>query len=147
MIPAMSDKSHDSVLGSLPHSRPHRRSEKRAARAQVDATIPQSPEPPAAAKPKSTKAQATKAAAAKATKTAAAKPKAAAPKPKATATKSTPAATATPEQREHACQPPSLPNGTELVSTAVKAAAELAEIGLTLGARALRIALSRLPRP
>ena len=36
---------------------------------------------------------------------------------------------------------------TELVTTVVQAAAELAEIGLTAGARALRIAVSRLPRP
>jgi hypothetical protein len=36
---------------------------------------------------------------------------------------------------------------TELLTTAVQAAAELAEIGLTASARALRIALSRLPRP
>ena len=35
----------------------------------------------------------------------------------------------------------------ELVGTVVKAAAELAEIGLTVGARALRRAVSRLPRP
>ena len=35
----------------------------------------------------------------------------------------------------------------EIVGTAVQAAAELAEIGLKAGAFALRIALSRLPRP
>jgi hypothetical protein len=34
-----------------------------------------------------------------------------------------------------------------LVGTVVKAAAELAEIGMTVGARALRTAVSRLPRP
>ncbi len=39
------------------------------------------------------------------------------------------------------------PSGTEILGTAVHAAAELAEIGLTAGARALRNALSRLPRP
>jgi hypothetical protein len=33
------------------------------------------------------------------------------------------------------------------VGTAVQAAAELAEIGLSMSARALRRALSRLPRP
>jgi hypothetical protein len=36
---------------------------------------------------------------------------------------------------------------TELLTTVVQAAAELAEIGLMAGARALRIAVSRLPRP
>jgi hypothetical protein len=39
------------------------------------------------------------------------------------------------------------PQGVELVETAVQAAGELAQIGFTLGARALRGALSRLPRP
>jgi hypothetical protein len=36
---------------------------------------------------------------------------------------------------------------TEVAGTAVKAAAELAEIGLSAGARALKLAVSRLPRP
>jgi hypothetical protein len=34
-----------------------------------------------------------------------------------------------------------------VLKTAVQAVAELAEIGLTLGARLLRSAVSRLPRP
>jgi hypothetical protein len=38
-------------------------------------------------------------------------------------------------------------SGTEVVSTLVKATAELAEIGLSVGARTLRNAISRLPRP
>jgi hypothetical protein len=38
-------------------------------------------------------------------------------------------------------------SGAEILGTAVKAAAELAEIGLSSGARALRNAVSRLPRP
>ncbi len=40
--------------------------------------------------------------------------------------------------------PPSPP---DVVGTAVQAAAELAEIGLSVSARALRRAVSRLPRP
>jgi hypothetical protein len=36
---------------------------------------------------------------------------------------------------------------TELAGTAVKAVAELAEIGLSAGARALKLAVARLPRP
>jgi hypothetical protein len=36
---------------------------------------------------------------------------------------------------------------TEVLGTAVQAAAELAEIGLSVSARALRRAVSRLPRP
>src|SRR5438128_173100 len=40
--------------------------------------------------------------------------------------------------------PPSAPRGTEIVGTAVQAAAELAEIGLSASARALREAIARL---
>jgi hypothetical protein len=39
------------------------------------------------------------------------------------------------------------PSGPELVTTAVQATAELAGIGLAAGARALRRAAARLPRP
>ncbi|MFL5821129.1 MAG: hypothetical protein ACJ76S_10670 [Solirubrobacteraceae bacterium] len=39
------------------------------------------------------------------------------------------------------------PHGVELVETAIQAAGELTQIGFTLGARALRGAISRLPRP
>jgi hypothetical protein len=51
-----------------------------------------------------------------------------------------------PEEPHRACAA-SLGDGAELVGTVVKATAELAEIGLTLAARALRNTLSRLPRP
>jgi hypothetical protein len=133
MIPAMSEKPHDSVLGSLPQSRPHRRSEKRAARPATPAVAAESKAPvnPTApvkpTGPKSTKPAATRTASRKVRESAATPP------------------TTEPEQ------PPSsshtLPGGTELVGTVVKATAELAEMGLTVGTRALRIALSRLPRP
>lgn len=39
------------------------------------------------------------------------------------------------------------PSGTEIVTTAVQAAGELAQMGVTVGAQALRRAASRLPRP
>lgn len=39
------------------------------------------------------------------------------------------------------------PDPVDLVTTAVRAAGELAEIGLTAGTQALRGALERLPRP
>jgi hypothetical protein len=42
---------------------------------------------------------------------------------------------------------PARGNEDGILGTAVQAAAELAEIGLMAGARALRGALSRLPRP
>jgi hypothetical protein len=38
-------------------------------------------------------------------------------------------------------------SGADILSTAVQAAAELAEIGLSVSTRALRNALSRLPKP
>ena len=40
-----------------------------------------------------------------------------------------------------------VPRGAELVTTAVQAAGELAQIGLAAGGRALKSALGRLPRP
>lgn len=56
------------------------------------------------------------------------------------------AGAAEPSRDQHgACS--ALPDGAELIGTVVRAAAELAEIGLTVGARALRTAVSRLPRP
>jgi hypothetical protein len=42
---------------------------------------------------------------------------------------------------------PSFSAGTDILATAVQAAAELAEIGVTVSARMLRRAVSRLPRP
>jgi hypothetical protein len=39
------------------------------------------------------------------------------------------------------------PTGTELVTTSIRAAGELAQIGFTLGGRALKRAVDRLPRP
>jgi hypothetical protein len=42
---------------------------------------------------------------------------------------------------------PAPPPGRDVLGTAVQAAAELAEIGLSLGARALRGAAARVPRP
>jgi hypothetical protein len=55
-----------------------------------------------------------------------------------------PAAPPPPESEERRTAPSS---GPELVRDAVQAAGELAQIGLTVGARALRRAASRLPRP
>ena len=49
-----------------------------------------------------------------------------------------------PEPLEPGATPPS---GTELVTTAVQAAGELAQIGLKLSGRALKRAVDRLPKP
>jgi hypothetical protein len=83
----MTDDPQPGVIGSLPRSRPHRRSAKR---------------PPAPATP------------------------------------------ATPPAPRQLSTPPAPPGALE---TAVQAAAELAEIGLHAGARALRGVVARLPRP
>jgi translation initiation factor IF-2 len=111
----MSNEPEPGVIGSLPRSRPHRRSDKRPA--------------PAGAKPAPTKP-----------KPATAKPKAAGAKPRAAGAKPKPAAPKPVPPAPHDPSPGPL-------ETAVQAAAELAEIGLHAGARALRRAVARLPRP
>jgi hypothetical protein len=118
----MSDKTQPTVLGSLPRTRPHRRSDKRASLAVPPAAeATPAPKPQAAPKPRAAKR----------------KPTAARPAPKrAPAAKRPPVAPPAP--------PAESPGALE---TAVQAAAELAEIGLQASARALRRTLSRLPRP
>jgi hypothetical protein len=39
------------------------------------------------------------------------------------------------------------PGGVELVSTAVKAAGELTQVGLTIGGRIIKRAVGKLPKP
>ena len=51
---------------------------------------------------------------------------------------------------KHASPPPrqlAPPTGTELVTTAIRATGELAQIGLTLGGHALKRTIDRLPHP
>src|SRR5690348_8950946 len=125
----MSDQPPPGVLGGLPRRRPHRRSQKRPARSpDVDGV---------GAKPRTTSA----------------KPRATSAKPQATSAKraARPAAKPRPSRptqvrvaKPPAAAPPTSTAGP--LETAVQAAAELAEIGLSVSARALRGALSRLPR-
>jgi hypothetical protein len=103
---AMSDKAEATVLGSLPHSRPQRRSAKRAARPKQ----PAEPETPRAD-----------------------------PEPEPEQPE--------PEQLGRPRCPPSVADGAQLLGTVVEAGVELAEIGLTVAAHTLRIAVSRLPKP
>jgi hypothetical protein len=49
------------------------------------------------------------------------------------------------EPREQ--RPTTPPTGTELVTTAIQAAGELAQIGLTVGGQVLKRAVKRLPKP
>ena len=109
------------VLSSLPRTRPERRSSKRGARVEAGAAKP-APKA-AAAKPKPR---------AKPRTTTRSKPKAVAPR------KIPPAGYAVPKQGS-----PVSAGGGELVGTAIQAVGELA----TLGGRALRDVLGRLPRP
>jgi hypothetical protein len=137
------DDSQREVLSSLPRTRPVRRSSKRDGAK------------PAAADPATSAKNVTSA------KKAAAKPKAAAAKPKrkTTASAAKPkAAVAKPKPKPaEPVAPPAgwetdagaarTPGGTEIVTTAVKAIGELAQIGVAVGGQAVKSVLSRLPRP
>jgi hypothetical protein len=116
------DEQHKpSVLADLPRSRPQLRSDRRASA---------KPRVAAPAKPgATTKAAGTVATAAKP------KPRAKAT-PRATKPKLEPVAPAPPPRDE---QP--------FVATALQAAGELAHLGLAVGARAVRNAIDRLPKP
>ena len=112
------------VLSSLPRTRPERRSAKRGARAGATDT-------PAKAK------------AAKPRPKAKAKPRAARSKPRAVPPRQVPpAGYAVPKNAS-----PVGAGSTELVGTAIQALGELANLGVSLGNRALREALDRLPKP
>jgi hypothetical protein len=159
-------KPETSVLGSLPATRPNRLGRHASAASSPTATAAAKPQ--VSAKPKtSTKAKPKTTAKAKPKTTAKAKPKSSA-KPKASA-KPQPAAApriasrtpqptatsptreqlrATAERAEQAATPrrsgpPS--SAPELVTTAVQAAGEVAQIGVGLGVRALKRAARRLP--
>jgi hypothetical protein len=135
----MSDEPQPGVIGSLPRTRPHRRSDKRAA--PRSATAPAEPARPAATPqpPKPKPAARTKPTA---------KPTAAAKRPKEAATKAAPPKpTAARRPVAAPAERPARELSPGVLETAVQAAAELAEIGLHASARALRRAVSRLPRP
>jgi hypothetical protein len=160
MIEAMSDNHQPGVIGSLPSTRPHRRSGKRATPGSpADATAPASATPAAELESAATRTPAAKPESA-ATRTPAAKPEPAAtrtpaakPKPAAKAQRGTQPS----GERERPRRPPSpardpappapAPTSPGALQTALEATAELTEIGLRAGARALRLALSRLPKP
>jgi len=153
-------KPSKSVMGNLPSTRPTRMGRRRdgetAAAKPGPAAQPAAPKratakakPKPAAKP----TRATPKAVGKPAAKSGAKPKAAArtsaSKPRAVRSGS-PSLDAAKKQssagtrRKPAAEPP---KGAELVTTAVQATGELAKIGLTLGGRALKRAVDRLPKP
>jgi len=142
-VPKRQDPDRE-VLASLPRSRPVRRSAKRADRPATGAAARASAKPVAPRKPRAAKA---------APKTAAPKPaasKPAKPAPKAERQRVPPqrkvpaAGYAAPDARGGE---PSASPGAELISTTIQAAAELAQIGLTVGRQTLKSMLDRLPKP
>jgi hypothetical protein len=163
----LSDERPSDVLGALPHRRPQRRSDKRAAPAGRSGPSPSTTANVTAANATRTAASTkrtaagTKHTAAPAKRAPAARSRGARP---ATPQRSAPAAAtrATPRRPERLRQPaqpagvPPMPprpgrpdqtTGRDILGIAAQAAAELAEIGLSVSARALRNAVGRLPRP
>jgi hypothetical protein len=144
----MDDERSTDLLSSLPRTRPHRRSDKRGAppaepagqNAPDAGNAPAAHERPAAHKrPATRKSPATR-------KPASGKP--AAHKPAAAKRLRQPAQPrGIPDARRAPKRKPAPAAAPEIVGTAVQAIGELAEIGLTLTARALRNAVSRLPKP
>jgi hypothetical protein len=110
------------VFGSLPNTRPQRRSTKRDRTGGAAKAASAAPSRAKSAKPRS------------------AKPRTSA-KAEPAATPIPPSGYATPRADD------GVPTGAHLVTTAVQAAGELAHIGLSAGGRALKSALGRLPRP
>jgi len=135
--------SDSDVFGSLPRSRPQRRSAKRdrpAARASAATGAPPKARATKAGGARSTAKPRKRAATASA---GAAKDSAAARAPQPPPQSAVPpAGYATPRDRED----PAL-QGLRLLATAVEALGELFVIGLTATSQALRQALHRLPRP
>ena len=153
----MTEKTdEESVLGSLPSTRPTRFGRDRAkTSAGGTATATKAkPKPKAAAKPRAT----AKPKAARKKTASTAKPKAApravepdaahGPRPVRAGSPSLAEST----RRARTAEPPpesktSPPSGTELVTTAIQAAGELAQIGLAVGGQVLRRAVDKLPKP
>jgi hypothetical protein len=121
------DQGGGEVLRSLPATRPQRRSARRDGK-------PAAKRP--AAKPKVAAAKSKPASPARKRPTGTTRPKGVRP------SEATRAASSTPGER-----PAHPPEGAELVGTAIQAAGELAQLGLTLGTKALRAAVKRIPRP
>jgi GTP diphosphokinase / guanosine-3',5'-bis(diphosphate) 3'-diphosphatase len=149
----VSEQRPSDVLGALPRRRPQRRSAKRGTPPEVGNGTGTKPTDTPTAAPTVTKT------ATRARKPAAAKPAAPPTKPAPTAPRATAprAAARRPQRLRQPAQPAGVPpsphgrptdqpTGRHLLGTAAQAAAELAEIGLSVSARAVRRVVDRLPR-
>src|SRR3954447_22463907 len=148
----MSDKRKDEagVLGSLPATRPTGlRAERARDAGQGRPAKAAKPKPKAAGKPRAVKKTTTEPAPATPSAPAAqpSGPHAARP-----VRAGAPALAESPQRARAEAHEPlepgaAPPSGTELVTTAVQAAGELAQIGLKLSGRALKRGVDRLPKP
>jgi hypothetical protein len=140
---ARAGKDDAGVLGNLPATRTTRVGGQRT-KARTAAT----PRPKAAAKPRAAatpKAGAARAAASRAREPATPhRPRPVRAGAPALAESTERARSEPSEPRERGASPPT---GTELVTTAIQAAGELAQIGLTVGGQVLKRAVNRLPKP
>ena len=132
---SMSEKTDDpGVLGSLPSTRPTRFGGERSTRGAK-------PKRANGAKPRAAKPRAVSAEAAPSP----------APQRRPRPVRAGAPTLEEPTARARTHEPPepgaSPPTGTELVTTAIQAAGELAQIGLTVGGQVLKRAVKRLPKP
>jgi hypothetical protein len=140
----MTGEPPSEVLGSLPRTRPHRRSQKRPPRVVDAGADAQFGAKPAKVQPATAKTAGPRPTTPRPeAKTTGPRPVTPRPKPTRLRQPAQPAGTP-PGPR---ARPPATSSGSDLLGTAVQAAAELAEIGLSVGARAIRGAVARLPRP
>lgn len=146
----MSEDRPTDLLSGLPRTRPHRRSEKRAA-----PSAPGTPGPaatPSLAGGAKTATRAKTAAGGKTTggaRTTGSAPSGRKPRsrPAAKTLRQPAQPRGIPKARRAPKRKPAPASRAETVGTAVQAVGELAELGLTLSARALRNAVARLPKP
>ncbi len=124
-VDPMSQKRTSVVLGALPRTRPHRRSEKRS---RVSDDRPAAEPAAAGARPANATRDANRA------------------RPARGKRLRQPAQPGGLPPDSRARKPPP-PTGAEIVEITFRAAAELAEIGFVAGAQVFRNAVSRLPRP
>jgi hypothetical protein len=162
-------KDEKGVLAALPSTRPERIGSRRDAKPAVSAAVgkpasakPAKPAKPATAKKKPARVtaarrkaaaprtfeptEAAEAAAGAADARAAGVTAAAPPRPRAVREGAPGMGTTSPD-RDQPSEESGRPSGVELVTTAVQAAGEITQIGLTIGGRIIKRAVDRLPKP